>query len=143
MTVLSFYQVANDLIYVFGGFNGIDVLSNASVYNPETNQWKELPEMIIRRKNAVSVRFNSCQSDITKTLCVIGGWDENTTLRVNEIFNLEEMCWTFDSMTRDLSFAICGFKSRPIALSMFLVQCFSPTRSWSSGLPFLDLWLSG
>lgn len=47
----------NGKIYVTGGFTGTEYLNTVECYNPETNEWSELPNMLSIRSGVCSVGY--------------------------------------------------------------------------------------
>lgn len=59
--------VLHDKIYIVGGFNGLEVLNSAEVFDVETNQWSNIHAMISPRSGVSLVAFRD-------SLYALGGY---------------------------------------------------------------------
>lgn len=62
-----------------GGFNGQEVMNSAEVYDPLTNQWSFIPQMLSARSGVSLVAFQN-------TLYALGGFNGFTRLTTGEKF---------------------------------------------------------
>jgi len=75
-------------IYVVGGYSlGWEIVHTLFQYNPEKNQWKQLPNMTTARAGLTSQIFDG-------KLYAIGGYDGNSELATNEVFDLTTRKWS-------------------------------------------------
>lgn len=47
----------DDKIVIVGGFNGNECLNSAEVYDPELDEWRDIPRMNSRRSGVGAVAF--------------------------------------------------------------------------------------
>ena len=79
-----------NLIYAIGGFSGETRLRSVECYNPITNEWKRMPDMVRIRSHAACVTYRN-------KIYVIGGSDGSTIHDSVEIFDPLTNEWTFGS----------------------------------------------
>jgi N-acetylneuraminic acid mutarotase len=75
-----------DLLYVFGGWDGTEFLSEGYVYDPSSDEWRSLPSMKTSRAYASGAALAS-------KLFVIGGFDGESELDNCEYFDISEELW--------------------------------------------------
>lgn len=66
-------------MFLFGGWDGGKVVSDAYVYDPQDETWTPLPSMPTARSYAGAVTVGA-------KIYVIGGWDGQNALNVNEVY---------------------------------------------------------
>jgi DNA-binding CsgD family transcriptional regulator len=66
-------------MYLFGGWDGNQVVNSAYVFDYRENTWSELPPMLTARAYAGAVAVGG-------KIFVVGGWDGVKGLTVNEVF---------------------------------------------------------
>ena len=76
----------NGIIYVFGGWNGVNYLSTNEAYDPATNTWTSKAPM-------PTARYYHTSSAVNGIIYVIGG-DNGTYLSVNEAYDPATNTWT-------------------------------------------------
>ncbi|HSB65155.1 MAG TPA: LuxR C-terminal-related transcriptional regulator [Anaerolineales bacterium] len=67
-------------MYLFGGWDGKQVVNDAYVYDPDNDQWSQITAMPTARSYAGAVTGGG-------KIYVIGGWDGNQALTNNEVFH--------------------------------------------------------
>lgn len=70
----------NDIIYICGGFNGIECLNSCESYSAETNQWTIITPMRNRRSGVSCIGYHS-------SVFVIGGFNGISRMCGGEKFN--------------------------------------------------------
>lgn len=73
--------------FATGGFNGIECLNTAEIYDPEVNEWSLLPPMLFRRSGVSCIAYNSM-------IYVLGGFDGTIRLRSVERFDPTTETWS-------------------------------------------------
>jgi len=74
-------------LVALGGHDGISRLRSAEIYDPGTNQWDPLPDMLEIRSDFSAVTHGS-------RVFAIGGFNGTDVLAEVEQFNFEEQTWT-------------------------------------------------
>jgi DNA-binding CsgD family transcriptional regulator len=78
---LSAYSIAvyEGKIYVFGGWDGQQIVDNVYLFDPESKLWTEIPPMPTPRSYSGAVVVGT-------KIYVIGGWDGKQALTINEVY---------------------------------------------------------
>jgi len=77
----------NGLIYVFGGFNGLNTISDLQIYDPSTDTWtSEVTGLTVRRDHTAVVYNNKMH--------VVGGTQGSISLVNHDIFDFETGSWS-------------------------------------------------
>ncbi|XP_028292262.1 kelch-like protein 10 [Gouania willdenowi] len=79
--------VLDECIYAMGGFNGVDRLKTAEVYQPETNQWTFISPMN-------SVRSDASCTTLRNKIYICGGFMWDQELQTAECYDPSTDQWT-------------------------------------------------
>ena len=71
--------VSEGRIYIFGGWDGKDIVNTAYVYDPQETSWREITPMPTARSYPGVVV-------VGRKIYVVGGWDGQKALTSNEIY---------------------------------------------------------
>lgn len=92
--------VLDGRLYAIGGHDGPAVRKSCEMYDPSANQWHQVSDMIIARRNAaVAVKDGQ--------IYVVGGDDGQSNLSSIEIYNPQQNSWSLltQQMTVGRSYA--------------------------------------
>ena len=96
--------VADDEMYVLGGYDGNDTLRSVECYNFNTQEWTQVPPMNTPRSNAGACVFNN-------KIYLVGGWD-GISLNSVESFDIATRVWQrMPSLPRPTTGVRCCFLS--------------------------------
>lgn len=96
--------VADDDMYVLGGYDGNDTLRTVECYNFNTLEWTQIPPMNTPRSNAGACVFNN-------KIYLVGGWD-GISLNSVECYDIATRVWQrMPSLPRPTTGVRCCFLS--------------------------------
>ena len=128
-------------VYVAGGFSGIKILKSVECFDPETEEWNYMPNMITRRSGFQLVAAFG-------ELYALGGFDGQERLSKCEKFSFQENRWiAIPNMINERSnfgaevvhgkIVVAGGYNDPWPLNF--AECFDPrSQTWSplSGMTY-------
>lgn len=79
--------VQSSLLSFLGGFNGQECMNSAEFYDPTTNTWSPLPNMISRRSGVSCVAHKGY-------IYVVGGFNGLSRMNTGERFDPETQTWS-------------------------------------------------
>ena len=96
--------VADDEMYVLGGYDGNDTLRSVECFNFNTLEWSQAPPMGTPRSNAGACVFNN-------KIYLVGGWD-GISLNSVECYDIATRVWQrLPSLPRPTTGVRCCFLS--------------------------------